>query len=119
MEETLNLAYPLGSDPTIPRGSNCMRRSSRRQFLATTALSLGAVPLIRPLCAEMSAQSSAVFRHGVASGDPLADRIVLWTRVSATRGDSVEVRWSVATDPRMARVVARGERRTSAARDFP
>ena len=26
--------------------------------------------------------SEAVFRHGVASGDPLRDRVVLWTRVT-------------------------------------
>ena len=26
------------------------------------------------------------FLHGVASGDPLADRVVIWTRVSGTGG---------------------------------
>ncbi len=26
--------------------------------------------------------TNPVFRHGVASGDPLADRVILWTRVT-------------------------------------
>jgi alkaline phosphatase D len=95
-----------------------MRRSSRRDFLATTAWSLSAVPLIRPLHAERQAQRRAVFQHGIASGDPLADRVMLWTRVTAARPDWADVRWSLATDPAMTRVIARGDGRTSAARDF-
>ena len=58
-----------------------------------------------------------VFRHGVASGDPLADRVMLWTRVSVPSA-SANVRWVVARDPKLARVVARGELQTGAARDF-
>lgn len=38
------------------------------------------------------------FRHGVASGDPLADRAILWTRVTPAEGApaTVPVRWFVA-----------------------
>ena len=36
----------------------------------------------------------------------------------SARTDATDVTWSVATDPRMTRVVARGEGRTGAARDF-
>jgi alkaline phosphatase D len=95
-----------------------MRRPSRRDFLATTAWSFAAGPLVRPLFAELQPQSSPVFRHGVASGDPLADRVMLWTRITTGRPDWVDVRWSVAADSGMTRVVARGEGRTGAARDF-
>ena len=49
-----------------------------------------------------------VFRHGVASGDPLIDRIVIWTRVTS-QAEAVDVDWVMATDPRLAEVVARGE----------
>ena len=42
---------------------------------------------------------------------------MLWTRVTAP-GDAVTVRWVVAADPKLARVVARGEGPTGAARDF-
>ena len=41
-------------------------------------------------------QAPPVFRHGVASGDPLADRVLLWTRVTTSRAESAEVSWTVA-----------------------
>jgi hypothetical protein len=58
--------------------------------------------------------------HGVASGDPLADRVMLWTRVTPADPavSSVDVRWTVALDPALARRVASGTVQTSAARDF-
>jgi alkaline phosphatase D len=36
--------------------------------------------------------TAAAFRHGVASGDPDVDRVVIWTRVSGRPG-TVTVRW--------------------------
>jgi alkaline phosphatase D len=48
------------------------------------------------------------FRHGVASGDPLTDRVVIWTRVTSEAED-VDVDWVVATDRELAKIVARGE----------
>jgi alkaline phosphatase D len=45
-----------------------------------------------------------VFDLGVASFDPLPDRVLLWTRV---RGGG-DVRWSVARDPRLTEVVVSG-----------
>jgi alkaline phosphatase D len=63
--------------------------------------------------------SDAVFRHGVASGDPLRDRVVLWTRVTpGTPGEVVDVGWMLARDARMSRVFASGSIRTSADRDY-
>ena len=41
------------------------------------------------------------FDHGVASGDPLADSVIIWTRVNAEEADSalpVQVQWQVASD---------------------
>jgi alkaline phosphatase D len=95
-----------------------MRRSSRREFLATTALSLGAVPVIRTGLGARAAAQSRVFQHGVASGDPLSDRVMLWTRVTTARGDWADVSWTLATDPSLTRVVAQGQGRTGADRDF-
>lgn len=42
--------------------------------------------------------TDSIFRHGVASGDPLTDRVVLWTRVTKAGNKPVDVRWVVATD---------------------
>ena len=49
------------------------------------------------------------FALGVASGDPLSDGVVLWTRVVAPTGTaSVPVEWEIAHDDRFARIAARG-----------
>lgn len=60
------------------------------------------------------------FGHGVASGDPLADRVIIWTRITETtpRSGSLPVEWSVATDPAMTQVVRSGVQETVAARDW-
>ncbi|MBW3576691.1 MAG: alkaline phosphatase D family protein [Actinobacteria bacterium] len=56
------------------------------------------------------------FQHGVASGDPEADRVVLWTRVS-TPDDPVDVRWRIARDEDLSDVVASGVTTTGSDRD--
>ena len=40
-----------------------------------------------------------LFSHGVASGDPLLDSVILWTRLSPEGGDAVEGFFEVALDP--------------------
>ena len=50
--------------------------------------------------------ASPVFAHGVASGDPLPDAIVLWTRITPTPdavpgsgvGPATTVQWEIARD---------------------
>src|ERR1019366_4862925 len=39
------------------------------------------------------ARSAPSFQHGVASGDPLQDRVMLWTRISARRSDDIMYSW--------------------------
>jgi alkaline phosphatase D len=63
----------------------------RRQALGL--LGLGASPT------AARAQTGGEFRHGVASGDPLQDRVILWTRVMpADPARDVPVRWRVFED---------------------
>lgn len=97
---------------------------SRRRFLSLSAATLGATPiadLVRPTAA--SAQTGAApargsaFRHGVASGDPRTDRVIIWTRVSGAAAE-VPVRWTVAANQAFTRVVARGEAPTGPGCDF-
>jgi alkaline phosphatase D len=94
-----------------------MRRISRRCFLSTSAAAAAALPVIGRARIEALQHAPPVFRHGVASGDPLAERVMLWTRVTAP-GETVGVRWAIARDPALARVVARGEVRTGPWRDY-
>lgn len=61
----------------------------------------------------------APFYHGVASGDPLTDRVIIWTRVTTNTPDTgATVTWAVALDTGMTQVVQSGSAYTSVSRDF-
>jgi len=91
------------------RPSHITRRTLLAGAGASAALlSIGARGLTR--------LPSGLFSLGVASGDPAADRVVLWTRLAPApmAGDggmppvAVAVRWEVAEDERFARIVRSG-----------
>jgi alkaline phosphatase D len=63
-------------------------------------------------------RSKAVFRHGVASGDPLPDAVILWTRVTPDGAGLVTVAWQIARDASFADVVGSGELTTDGDRDY-
>ncbi|MFD6435239.1 alkaline phosphatase D family protein [Streptomyces venezuelae] len=87
------------------------RRTVVKAAAATAAL--GA-----PLAAAIPAHAveRPAFHHGVASGDPLPDGVLLWTRVTPVpdavpgsgKGPDTEVSWEVAEDKGFTRVVGRG-----------
>jgi len=60
------------------------------------------------------------FCHGVASGDPLADRVVIWTRLTLPEPprSAVRVRWRMARDRELRDVVADGTVAADASRDW-
>lgn len=62
-------------------------------------------------------ETLAPFYHGVASGDPLEDRVILWTRVT-TQDPTVNVTWQIATDTGFTNVVNSGNASTNASNDF-
>ena len=89
--------------------------STRRRIL--TGLAGGAaIALLSPF-----ARSTGIdypFTLGVASGDPWPDGFVIWTRLaplfntadgSGGLSKSVSVRWKIASDASMSRVVKQGE----------
>jgi len=59
----------------------------------------------------------APFFHGVASGDPLPDAVIIWTRVTSTL-PSVDVDWYMALDTGMTQIVAQGTVTTDASKDY-
>ncbi len=65
-----------------------------------------------------AASQRSVFLHGIASGDPKDDSVILWTRVSVDSSRSVNVHWQVAEDRKLTRIVASGQTRTDASKDF-
>lgn len=94
-----------------------MRRISRRGFIQSSGTALAALPFVRSVD-SLAQVVNPVFRHGVASGDPLADRVILWTRVTPRTAGAQRVSWVVASDAKVTQIVARGEVETGAARDF-
>ncbi len=93
---------------------------TRRDFLWLTAATGAAWPL-PTLAQPRTAETGNLFQHGVASGDPLTDRVMLWTRVTpATSGSTapLDVRWSIARDEKLTRIVGRGTLPAAPERDF-
>jgi alkaline phosphatase D len=89
-------------------------RVSRRSFLAA-ALALAASR--GGLAGGLRRGNS--FDHGVASGDPLHDRVIIWSRLTPKSWEhAVAVEWRVARDPQMRQVVAKGRVETDILRDF-
>lgn len=60
----------------------------------------------------------APFYHGVASGDPMSDRVIIWTRITPDQPGSITVNWQMATDTGMTNVVQSGTATTDDAKDF-
>jgi phosphodiesterase/alkaline phosphatase D-like protein len=98
----------------MQRRDDLTRRSALA--LAGAGAIAGCAPLSRPVEAIAApAPATGLFRHGVASGDPLADQVVIWTRVTAA--EAVETRWRVARNRALTEVVATGEAVAALERD--
>jgi len=88
-------------------------RIDRRQALAL--LGMGAA---QPALAQETG-GKVRFEHGVASGDPTQDRVVLWTRITpASPGRPVEYRWRLNPVDRRAGGAKQGTGVTGPERDY-
>lgn len=85
---------------------------SRRTLLI--AASLSAAPL--PVWARDLPQGA--FTHGVASGDPLSDRVILWTRFAPANGGDARIAWEISEREDFARVTRRGHLNARAGDDY-
>jgi alkaline phosphatase D len=109
------------------------RALSRRDFLrhtAATMLAAGALPLLQacggrgrggndsPDTGATPSPGTNSFAHGVASGDPLSNAVVLWTRITSTGNAAVTVDYVVGTNPALTAVVLTGRVSTDASRDY-
>lgn len=95
---------------------------NRRDFFKRSGSAAVALAAATPLLGVGQAQAIVVasgFLHGVASGDPLSDRVILWTRVTpATGKTAIVVDYVVSTDPSFSVTVASGRTKTNPDRDF-
>src|SRR5450830_384097 len=108
-----------------PRNLKPRRRVvGRRDFLRRSGaamLAVAAVPVLQACggggggaADPMPAPGATGFLHGVASGDPLSDAVLLWTRITPAGSGTVMVDFVVATDPQMTTVIKSGRVSTDA-----
>jgi alkaline phosphatase D len=95
------------------------RRSDRRRFIRNAALwagaALAALGPTRRVTAQVPRFINDPFQLGVASGDPVPDGFVIWTRLApdpydpkALPPEAIPVAWEVAADDKFRKVVAQG-----------
>jgi alkaline phosphatase D len=101
----------------------------RRAFLATTAKTAAFLAAFQVLGGRQEARAQAggfdPFGYGVASGDPLPDRVIIWTRVTPAAnalpgsglGAATRCGWEVARDAAFTQKVRSGLVTTRAASD--
>ncbi|MGV9825942.1 alkaline phosphatase D family protein, partial [Gordonia sp. NPDC003429] len=104
------------------------RPLTRRTVLRAAGTLAGAGALTvaaNDLSGNASGAPTAAFAHGVASGDPLADAVLIWTRITpfadatpgSGRGGPASLRWDVALDESFRQMVRSATVTTTAARD--
>ncbi|MEK8047698.1 alkaline phosphatase D family protein [Ideonella margarita] len=90
----------------------------RRDFFKRSGAAAVAMAAVGPLLPGAAEAAKGEFQHGVASGDPLSDRVILWTRVTLTKPrERFAVNYTVALDPAMTQVVRSGTTRTDVGQD--
>ena len=99
---------------------------TRRDVLRTT-LAASLLPLL-PACGDddddddgaAPADAGGRFLHGVASGDPLPDAVILWTRVTLDDPltTALRVDWALGLDAELARPALSGRADAEAGRDY-
>ncbi|WP_336030244.1 alkaline phosphatase D family protein [Acinetobacter pittii] len=68
---------------------------------------------------EEGSETQADFLHGVASGDPLQDKVILWTRLTPVDFSApLKVTWEIATDDQFKQNLKTGTVQTTKTDDF-
>lgn len=98
---------------------------SRRELIQKSLFGFGALSLSVGFtgCNDSSDQETAAlqvnFDHGVASGDPLQDRVILWTRLTPSDLSArLQVTWQIALDSQFKQIIKTDKVTTSASQDF-
>ena len=87
----------------------------RRELLKFSAISAG----LGVLSGKVSSQSiKASFNHGVASGDPTQDKVILWTRVTPNRPGNIKVTLEVAPTTDFQNIVFQKDLYTNPTKDY-
>ncbi|MCU4441490.1 alkaline phosphatase D family protein [Acinetobacter pittii] len=98
---------------------------SRRELIQKSLFGFGALslPVAFTGCNDGSdeegSETQADFLHGVASGDPLQDKVILWTRLTPVDLNArLRVTWEIATDDQFKQNLKTGTVQTNKTDDF-
>lgn len=98
---------------------------SRRELIQKSLFGFGALslPVAFSGCNDgsddESSEAQADFLHGVASGDPLQDKVILWTRLTPVDLSArLKVTWEIATDDQFKLNLKTGVVQTTKTDDF-
>lgn len=99
---------------------------SRRALIQKSLAGFGAlsIPVTLTACGDSDHDDSpsslkVKFSHGVASGDPLKDSVILWTRLTVDdQSVRLDVIWEIAVDRNFNQIINTGKVQTSLAQDF-
>lgn len=94
-----------------------MIRIDRRQLITAASYGIGALMLPAGRAFAQAQLDARGFTHGVASGEPAADSVLLWTRYVGA-GDDAHVRAEIAATPDFARVISGASMITGPWRDW-
>jgi len=84
--------------------------TSRREFVIKIASVSAALASAAGLSACGADSLQPEFLYGVASGDPLADKVILWTHAKVSGLDtSLTLRYQVATDAAFTQIISQGD----------
>lgn len=128
LHRRMNASVREKAEALLPRFGHTRSLNRRTFLLGSTAAGLGwtrissaqgtATPFTTPDAPPVAniSFSKNPFQLGIASGEPLPDGVVLWTRLvpepfepdGGMPAASVEVRWEVASDERMTDIVQQG-----------
>ncbi|HEX8460028.1 MAG TPA: alkaline phosphatase D family protein, partial [Segetibacter sp.] len=94
----------------------------RRKFIKDTSLTTGAIvsasllPFIE--IKDPGTDLNTFFQHGVASGDPLATQVIIWTRITPEKAGDCMVKWAVSKDNTFTQIAQSGEVITNVEKDY-
>lgn len=98
------------------------KKLSRRMMLGGTGLAglAACAPKDAVLLSSKRPQTGGTFAHGIASGDPLANAIILWTRITPENPNDgpVDVEWEMSKTEDFTNIEAFGPAPTSAAKNW-
>lgn len=87
----------------------------RRQAIKISSIgAIGAAASINTGCSK----NSFLFNHGIASGDPLEDRVILWTRVTPKQPGPLKVILEISERANFSKIVFSKSLQTSSLKDY-